>query len=179
MDDLKLLAPNATRLQELLNITNEFSDSGQVCFSACGEVTYTHFLRLNHTSTQALACLSLGESQSIGVQELDLKQSVCEVFFQRLTKIGKSFSSGANKARAYNRSPSSRTPLASSDGVRPNLTPWIEKSTQKFPHCRQSNPEPPTLKHSAHRCARVLNRLADRCGSDVQQLSYREDVLSR
>ncbi|XP_052738597.1 uncharacterized protein LOC112058219 [Bicyclus anynana] len=115
MDDLKLLAPNATRLQELLNLTTGFSNSirMELGLDKCavllverGQVTHTVGINpdlLNiKTLSETESYRYLGMSQSIGVQEADMKQSVCEGFYRRLTKICKSYLSGANKIRAYN-----------------------------------------------------------------------------
>ncbi|CAH2084520.1 unnamed protein product [Euphydryas editha] len=115
MDDLKLLAPNAARLMELMKITTEFSGSirMQLGVDRCavvhvdrGQVTQSAEISLElsnfKTLSEAESYRYLGMSQCIGVQEVDMKQAVCEVFFGRLTKVLRSYLSGANKVRAYN-----------------------------------------------------------------------------
>ncbi|CAH2094527.1 unnamed protein product [Euphydryas editha] len=115
MDDLKLLAPNPARLMELLKITTEFSGSirMQLGVDKCavvhvdrGQVTQSAEISLElsnfKTLSEAESYRYLGMSQCIGVQEVDMKQAVCEVFFGRLTKVLRSYLSGANKVRAYN-----------------------------------------------------------------------------
>lgn len=115
MDDLKLFSPNAQRLGELLKITEDFSNSirmelgvdkcaimhverGHVVRSEGVNVGSNRIKSLSETETYRY----LGMSQTIGVCEADVKQAVCEVFYDRLTKVLDCFLSGGNKVRAYN-----------------------------------------------------------------------------
>nr|XP_034834220.1 uncharacterized protein LOC117990836 [Maniola hyperantus] len=87
MDDLKLLAPNATRLQELLNVTTDFSNSirMELGLDKCavmhverGQVTHSAEMSLEpstiRTLSEAESYRYLGMSQSLGVKETDVKQ---------------------------------------------------------------------------------------------------------
>ncbi|CAH2102279.1 unnamed protein product [Euphydryas editha] len=111
LDDLKLLAPNTARLMELLKTTIEFSCSirMQLGVDKCAvvhvgrrQVIKSKSLSNFKTLSEAESYRYLGMSQCIGVQEVDMKQVVCEVFFGRLTEVLRSYLSGANKVRAYN-----------------------------------------------------------------------------
>nr|XP_034831559.1 uncharacterized protein LOC117988518 [Maniola hyperantus] len=86
MDDLKLLAPNATRLQELLNVTTDFSNSirMELGLDKCavmhverGQVTHLAEVSLEpstiRTLSEAESYRYLGMSQSLGVKETDVK----------------------------------------------------------------------------------------------------------
>nr|XP_034830874.1 uncharacterized protein LOC117987910 [Maniola hyperantus] len=79
MDDLKLLAPNATRLQELLNVTTDFSNSirMELGLDKCavmhverGQVTHSAEMSLEpstiRTLSEAESYRYLGMSQSLG-----------------------------------------------------------------------------------------------------------------
>ncbi|XP_059045798.1 uncharacterized protein LOC131841493 [Achroia grisella] len=115
MDDLKLLAPSVERLTELLNIVNDYSSSVRMALGIdkCA-VLHVQRGRVNQTEgivtdpsniktlSEAETYRYLGMSQNIGVRETDMKQSVREEFFARLTRVLKSSLSGANKIRAYN-----------------------------------------------------------------------------
>ncbi|CAK1604623.1 unnamed protein product [Parnassius mnemosyne] len=54
------------------------------------------------TLSEAETYRYLGMSQNIGVDEAGMKQSVCDVFYARLTKVLNSLLSGVNKTHAYN-----------------------------------------------------------------------------
>ncbi|CAG5021060.1 unnamed protein product [Parnassius apollo] len=54
------------------------------------------------TLSEAETYRYLGMSQNIGIDETGMKQSVCDVFYARLTKVLNSLLSGVNKAHAYN-----------------------------------------------------------------------------
>lgn len=114
MDDLKLFAPNASRLSELLAVTKRFSDSvcmefgtdkcaflhverGHVVRSA--DVTVNSSIR---TLSEAETYRYLGMAQNIGVEEKQMKETVREAFLGRLDRVLKTYLSGANKVRAFN-----------------------------------------------------------------------------
>ncbi|CAH2101776.1 unnamed protein product [Euphydryas editha] len=115
MDDLKLLAPNAARLMELLKITTEFRGSirMQLGLDKCAvvhvdrrQVTQSAEISLElsnfKTLSEAESYRYLGMSHCIGMPEVNMKQAVCKVFLGRLTKVLRSYLSGAIKVRAYN-----------------------------------------------------------------------------
>ncbi|CAK1594418.1 unnamed protein product [Parnassius mnemosyne] len=54
------------------------------------------------TLSEAETYRYLGMSQNIGVDEAGMKQSVCDVFYARLTKMLNSLLLGVNKTHAYN-----------------------------------------------------------------------------
>ncbi|XP_059054545.1 uncharacterized protein LOC131848640 [Achroia grisella] len=115
MDDLKLLAPSVERLTELLTIVNDYSSSVRMALGIdkCavlhvqrGRVNQTEGIVTDPSNIKTLSDAEtyryLGMSQNIGVRETDMKQSIREEFFARLTRVLKSSLSGANKIRAYN-----------------------------------------------------------------------------
>lgn len=114
MDDLKLFAPNSTRLAELLAVTKQFSDSismelgvdkcamlhvekGRIV-NAAGVTTESGIRALSEEETYRY----LGMAQSVGIEEKQVKAAVREAFFGRLTKVLNSHLSGTNKVKAYN-----------------------------------------------------------------------------
>ncbi|CAK1586333.1 unnamed protein product [Parnassius mnemosyne] len=116
MDDLKLFASSRSHLVELLNITCDFSNSigmelgtdkcailhverGRVANSEGMDLSMPISIR---TLSEAETYRYLGMSQNIGVDEAGMKQSVCDVFYARLTKMLNSLLSGVNKTHAYN-----------------------------------------------------------------------------
>lgn len=114
MDDLKLFAPNCTKLRELLAVTKQFSDSinmelgvdkcallhverGRIVRSS-GVSTDNDIRTLSETETYRY----LGMAQNVGVEEKLVKDTVREAFFGRLTKVLNTHLSGTNKVRAFN-----------------------------------------------------------------------------
>ncbi|CAK1596271.1 unnamed protein product [Parnassius mnemosyne] len=116
MDDLKLFASSRSHLVELLNITCDFSnsigmglgtDKCAVLHVERGRVANSEGIDLSmpiniRTLSEAETYRYLGMSQNIGVDEAGMKQSVCDVFYARLTKVLNSLLSGVNKTHAYN-----------------------------------------------------------------------------
>ncbi|CAK1585984.1 unnamed protein product [Parnassius mnemosyne] len=116
MDDLKLFASSRSHLMELLNITCNFSNSIRmelgtdkcaVLHVERGRVANSEGIDLSMpinitTLSEAETYRYLGMSQNIGVDEAGMKQSVCDVFYARLTKVLNSLLSGVNKTHAYN-----------------------------------------------------------------------------
>ncbi|CAK1595297.1 unnamed protein product [Parnassius mnemosyne] len=116
MDDLKLFASSRSHLMELLNITCDFSNSIRmelgtdkcaVLHVERGRVANSEGIDLSmpiniRTLSEAETYRYLGMSQNIGVDEAGMKQSVCDVFYARLTKVLNSLLSGVNKTHAYN-----------------------------------------------------------------------------
>ncbi|CAG4944763.1 unnamed protein product [Parnassius apollo] len=116
MDDLKLFASSRSHLMELLNITCEFSnsigmelgtDKCAVLHVERGRVANSEGIDLSmpvnlKTLSEAETYRYLGMSQNIGIDEAGMKQSVCDVFYARLTKVLNSLLSGVNKTHAYN-----------------------------------------------------------------------------
>ncbi|CAK1595194.1 unnamed protein product [Parnassius mnemosyne] len=116
MDDLKLFASSRSHLMELLNITCDFSNSirmelgtdkcavlhvkrGRVAKSE--DIEFSMSISIN-TLSEAETYRYLGMSQNIGIGDADMRQSVCDVFYARLTKVLNSLLSGVNKTHAYN-----------------------------------------------------------------------------
>ncbi|CAK1586644.1 unnamed protein product [Parnassius mnemosyne] len=116
MDDLKLFASSRSHLMELLNITRDFSNSikMELGMGKCavlhverGRVANSEGIDLPipinmRTLSEAETYRYLGMSQNIGVDEADMKQSVCDLFYAHLTKVLNSLLSGVNKTQAYN-----------------------------------------------------------------------------
>ncbi|CAK1595013.1 unnamed protein product [Parnassius mnemosyne] len=116
MDDLKLFASSRSHLMELLNITCDFSNSIRmelgtdkcaVLHVERGRVANSEGIDLSmpiniKTLSEAETYRYLGMSQNIGIDEADMKRSVCGVFYARLTKVLNSLLSGVNKTHAYN-----------------------------------------------------------------------------
>ncbi|CAK1595214.1 unnamed protein product [Parnassius mnemosyne] len=116
MDDLKLFASSRSHLMELLNITCDFSNSirmelgtdkcailhvegGRVANSEGIDLSMPMSIR---TLSEAQTYRYLGMSQNMGIDESNMKRSVCGVFYARLTKVLNSLLSGVNKTHAYN-----------------------------------------------------------------------------
>ncbi|XP_045510128.1 uncharacterized protein LOC123705416 [Colias croceus] len=116
MDDLKLFAPNRSRLTELLKITCDFSssigmelgvDKCAVIHVERGKVTTSDDITPSGAAhlrvlTEAETYRYLGMSQNICVEGVSVKQDVAEVFCERMTKVFNSYLSGVNKIRAFN-----------------------------------------------------------------------------
>ncbi|CAG4958012.1 unnamed protein product [Parnassius apollo] len=116
MDDLKLFASSRSHLMELLNITCEFSssigmelgtDKCAVLHVERGRVANSEGIYFSmpvnlRTLSEAETYRYLGMSQNIGIDEAGMKQSVCDVFYARLTKVLNNLLSGVNKTHAYN-----------------------------------------------------------------------------
>ncbi|CAK1602645.1 unnamed protein product [Parnassius mnemosyne] len=116
MNDLKLFASSRSHLVELLNITCDFSNSIRmelgtdkcaVLHVERGRVANSEGIDLSmpiniRTLSEAETYRYLGMSQNIGVDEAGMKQSVCDVFYARLTKVLNSLLSGVNETHAYN-----------------------------------------------------------------------------
>ncbi|CAK1581395.1 unnamed protein product [Parnassius mnemosyne] len=116
VDDLKLFASSRSHLMELLNVTCDFSNSIRmelgtdkcaVLQVAWGRVANSEGIGLSmpiniKTLSEAETHRYLGMSQNIGIDEADMKQSVCGVFYARLTKLLNSLLTGVNKTHAYN-----------------------------------------------------------------------------
>ncbi|CAK1595743.1 unnamed protein product [Parnassius mnemosyne] len=116
MDDLKLFASSRSHLMALPNITCNFSNSIRIELGTdkCailhverGRVANSEGIDLSmpisiRTISKALTYRYLGMSQNIGVDKAGMKQSVCDVFYARLTKVLNSHLSGVNKTHAYN-----------------------------------------------------------------------------
>ncbi|CAK1584548.1 unnamed protein product [Parnassius mnemosyne] len=116
MDDLKLFASSRSHLMELLNITCDFSNSIRmelgtdkcaILHVGRGRVANSEGIDLSmpisiRTLSEAETYRYLGMAQNIGVDELGMKRSVCDVFYARLTKVLNSLLSGVNKTHAYN-----------------------------------------------------------------------------
>ncbi|CAK1579545.1 unnamed protein product [Parnassius mnemosyne] len=115
MDDLKLFASSRFHLMALLNITCNFSNSIRmelgtdkcaVLYVERGRVANSEGIDLSmpiniKTLSEAETYRYLGMSQNIGIDEADMKQSVSDVFYARLTKVLISLLSGVNKTHAY------------------------------------------------------------------------------
>ncbi|KAM3959727.1 uncharacterized protein ACR2FA_006251 [Aphomia sociella] len=116
MDDLKLFASKRQDLTKLLEITQDFSNSIRMEFGVdkCAVLHVQRGRVMNSESIQlpeniCLRSLSevetykyLGMSESLGISDADMKQSVRQRFFSRLAKVLNSLLSGGNKVRAYN-----------------------------------------------------------------------------
>ncbi|CAK1584450.1 unnamed protein product [Parnassius mnemosyne] len=116
IDDLKIFASTRSHLMELLNITCDFSNSIRmelgtdkcaVLHVERGGVANSERLDLSmlinmKTLSEAEIYRYLGMSQNIGIDEADMKQSVCDVFYARLTKVLNSLLAGVNNTHAYN-----------------------------------------------------------------------------
>ncbi|CAK1578789.1 unnamed protein product [Parnassius mnemosyne] len=116
MYDLKLFASSRSVLIKLLNITCDFSNSIRmelgtdkcaVLHVESGRVANSEGIDLSmpiniKTLSEAKTYRYLGVSQNIGIDQADMKQSVCVVFYARLTKVLNSLLSGVNKTHAYN-----------------------------------------------------------------------------
>ncbi|CAB3227168.1 unnamed protein product [Arctia plantaginis] len=115
MDDLKLFASSSSILMNLLEITKTFSkcirmefgvDKCAIMHVKRGRVVESDRLELSDSTH--FTCLSanetykyLGMSQALGVNELNMKQSLQERFFSRLKKVLNSLLSGGNKKSSY------------------------------------------------------------------------------
>ncbi|CAB3260828.1 unnamed protein product [Arctia plantaginis] len=116
MDDLKLLASNKLQLTKLLKVTENFSNSIKMEFGVdkCavmyvkkGVIVESEGIELlDSTKLRSLSATEtykyLGISQSLGIPESNMKQTLQERFFGRLKKVLKSLLSGGNKVRACN-----------------------------------------------------------------------------
>ncbi|CAB0030643.1 unnamed protein product, partial [Trichogramma brassicae] len=116
MDDLKLYAPKRPDLVKLLKITEDFSNSIRMEFGVdkCavmhvqrGKVVNATNLHLSETISlrslqESETYKYLGMSQSLSIEDGNIKQTIKGRFFCRLTKVLKSLLSGGNKARAFN-----------------------------------------------------------------------------
>ncbi|KAJ0182259.1 hypothetical protein K1T71_001628 [Dendrolimus kikuchii] len=116
MDDLKLFASNEPDLIELLKTTERFSKSINMEFGIekCavmhvrrGKVVNSPNLQLSENiSLKSLSETEtykyLGMSESLGIADADVKQTVKDRFFCRLRKVLTSLLSGGNKVRAFN-----------------------------------------------------------------------------
>ncbi|CAB3261268.1 unnamed protein product [Arctia plantaginis] len=113
MDDLKLLAPTELQLSALLKVTENFSNSIKMEFGVdkCavmyvkkGEIVESEGIELSDsTKLRSLSATEtykyFGISQSLGIPESDMKETLQERFFGRLKKVLKSLLSGGNKAQ--------------------------------------------------------------------------------
>ncbi|CAK1599221.1 unnamed protein product [Parnassius mnemosyne] len=116
MDDFKLFASSPFHLMELLNITCDFSNSIRmelgtdkcaVLHVERGRVAKSEGIDLSmpiniKTLSEADTYRYLVMSQNIGIDEADMRQSICDVFNARLTKVFNSLLSGVNKTHANN-----------------------------------------------------------------------------
>ncbi|CAK1580291.1 unnamed protein product [Parnassius mnemosyne] len=113
-DGLKLFASSRSHLMELLNCDFSNSIRMELGTDKCavlhverGRVVNSEgidlFMPINiNTLSEAETYRYLSMSQNIGIDEADMKRSVCDVFYARLTKVLNSLLSGVNKTHAYN-----------------------------------------------------------------------------